>query len=87
MQDTSNEIRKKHFEIIFSKTQQERFSMGVQMMEDVRTITLNSIRSQNPGITDVELKIEFIKRYYKNDLSPQHLEDVVKWLKKQVHSN
>ena len=43
MDDTSPEMRKKQREIILSKTPQERFLMGLQMMEDAREIVLNSI--------------------------------------------
>ena len=55
--------------------------MGLQMMEDVRQIVLNSIRQEHPDISEKDLKIEFIKRYYKKDLSPEYLNNVIQWIK------
>ena len=81
MTDTSEDARQKQREIILSKTVQERLVMGLQMMEDVRQIVLNSIRIKNPGISEVDLKIEFVKRYYKNDFSPERLADIIQWFK------
>ena len=73
--------KKKQFEIIFSKRKSERFAMGIQMMEDVRAIVLDGIRKQHPYISEADLKIEFIKRYYKDDLSEDYLNDVAQWIK------
>jgi hypothetical protein len=81
MQDTSDEMRRKHYEIIMGKSPQERFLMCLEMMDDVREIVLNSIRKQNPEISQTDLKIEFVKRYYKNDFTPEKMEDIVGWFK------
>ena len=81
MNDTSIEARKKQFEVIFSKSKEERLLMGLQMMEDVRQMVMTGIRKQNPHFSEADLKIEFIKRYYKNDLSDEYLEDVARWIR------
>lgn len=81
MNDTSIEARKKQFEVIFSKSKEERLLMGLQMMEDVRQMVMTGIRKQNPHLSEADLKIEFIKRYYKNDLSDEYLEDVARWIR------
>jgi hypothetical protein len=81
MNDTSAEARKKQFEIIFSKTKEERFMMGIQMMEDARQMVMNGIRKQTPGISEADLKITFINRYYKNDLSEEYLDHVAQWIR------
>ncbi len=80
MNDTPEHIHKKQVEIMLAKSQAERFLMGLQMMEDVREIVINSIKNERPGISEKELKIEFIKRYYKNDLSEEYLNDVIRWI-------
>jgi hypothetical protein len=51
------------------------------MMEDVRRIVMNAIRKQNPGISETEAKIEFIKRYYKDEFTSGYLEDVIRWFR------
>ena len=55
--------------------------MGLQMMEDVREIVLNSIRLANPGISQQDLIIEFIYRYYGKELSAEYLADVARSIK------
>lgn len=87
MNDTPDYIHKKQLEIILSKSMPERILMGLQMMDDARFIVLNSIRKDNPGITEADLKIEFIRRYYKNDLSEEYLNDVIRWFKEQDKSS
>ncbi|HEY4654854.1 MAG TPA: hypothetical protein VIH22_10085 [Cyclobacteriaceae bacterium] len=83
MNDTPDHIHKKQLEIILSKTPGQRFLMGLQMMEDVRQLVLSGIRKERPGISDKELKIAFISRYYKNDLSEERLKDVIAWIVKK----
>jgi len=83
MNDTPEHIHKKQVEIILGKSKAERFLMGLQMMEDVRQIVINSIKNERPGISEKELKVEFVKRYYKNDLSEEYLNDVIRWIKER----
>ena len=82
MNDTTPEARKKQIEVILSKSMQERLLMGLEMMEEMRQITLNSIRLKNPGISETELKVEFVKRYYSKDFTPEKLADIISWLRK-----
>ncbi len=81
MQDTSLEARQKQFEIIFSKTEQERLMMGLEMMEDMRSMVMRSIFLQNPGISQMDSKIEFVSRYYKNDFTPDQFSGIVQWFR------
>lgn len=81
MQDTSPEVRQKQFEIIFSKTEAQRLSMGVEMMEDMRKLVMESIYFQNPGISEVDSKIEFLKRYYKHDFSTDQFSNIIQWFR------
>lgn len=83
MEDTPTHIHQKQLEIILSKTMQERLAMGLQMMEDTRLIVMRGIRQQNPGISETEVKIEFIKRYYKDDFTPEYMEDVIRWFRQK----
>jgi hypothetical protein len=76
MTDTPDFIYKKQFEIIFSKTPQERFLMGFDMIESVKKMVENSIRQEIPTISDLDLRIAVFKRYYQNDFSPPQLEKI-----------
>ena len=76
MNDTSLIAHKKQLEIIMSKTPQERFIMGIDMMNDVRKMVENSIRLQYPDISPIELQVAIFKRYYRKDFSPELLERI-----------
>jgi hypothetical protein len=76
MTDTPRFIYQKQFDIIFSKPPQERFLMGFEMMDSVRQIVENSIRRQNPTISDIDIRIAVFKQYYQNDFPPSQLEKI-----------
>ncbi|GAH99844.1 unnamed protein product [marine sediment metagenome] len=77
MNDTTIEMRKKQLEIIFSKTPKERFMLGVEIINSVRTIVENSIKLENPGISKIDLKIAVFKRYYSKDFSENELNKII----------
>ena len=81
MNDTTNEARRKQIEIVMNKTESERLEMALEMMEDVREMVMEGIRQQNPGISIANQKIEFVKRYYKNDLSDEDMKGVIEFIK------
>ncbi len=77
MNDTTIEMRKKQLEIIFSKSPKERFMLGVEIINSVKTIVENSIKLENPGISEIELKIAVFKRYYSKDFSKKELNKII----------
>ena len=76
--DTPDHIRKLQNEIFLKNSLSRRFELGFQMIESVKKIIENSIRSKNPQISTTDLKIEVFKRFYKNDFSEEKMEDIVK---------
>ena len=76
--DTPKEIRKIQNQIFFQKTVQERFQIGIEMIEDAKKIVENSIKSKNPQISIIDLKIEVFKKFYRNDFSEEKKEDIIK---------
>jgi hypothetical protein len=81
MTDTTEEARLKQLEIIYSKTPQERFLMGVEMIDSVRSIVESSIRSEKPGISNADLAAAVFKRYYLNDFPPDELEEIARQIR------
>lgn len=77
MKDTSTEIRKKQYELIFQLSESQRFSEGIKMINMGRTIVENSIKEQNPNITDLEMRIAIFKRYYSLDFSKQEMDKII----------
>ena len=73
MNDTTEDARKMQLAIIFSKTEEERSLMGIEMIDYVRMIVENSIREENPIISDIDLKIAVVKRYYAAEFSAEEM--------------
>jgi hypothetical protein len=82
MNDTTEEARKKQLEIIFSKTPEERFMMGIEMIDYVRMVVENSIRAENPNISPIELKIAVFKRYYAHEFSQEEIARIEESMRK-----
>ena len=88
MNDTTPAVHQKQRDIIMSKTPQERFMMGIEMMDSVHTMVSNSIRQLNPDMHTADLQVAIFKRYYRKDFSPELLERISQsmyafWLAKQ----
>jgi hypothetical protein len=84
MKDTSPEMRKIQSAITFAMTPQERFMQGVEMIDYVRMVVENSIKAQNPTISETELKVQVFRRYYQKDFSPEKLEEIIAWLRTDI---
>jgi hypothetical protein len=52
--------------------------MIMQIIDDYRKNLEYSIIDENPQISQVDLKIEVFKRFYKNDFSKEKMEDIIK---------
>ncbi len=77
MQDTTPEMRKKQYEIVFQMSETQRFAEGIKMIQMGRMIVENSLKEQNPQITDLEIRIAIFKRYYSRDFSKQEIDNIV----------
>ncbi len=77
MLDTSEEMLQKQREILFSKSDNERFMIGVKTIEFGRTLVESSIKNTNPDITEIDLKIAVFRRYYTNTFSKEKLEKII----------
>ncbi|MCF7815262.1 MAG: hypothetical protein K9N40_12370 [Candidatus Cloacimonetes bacterium] len=65
MQDTSPEVRKIYHEMLMSKSNEERFMMGISMCESVRRFVIESFPK---GISEREKRRLLLQRYYGIDL-------------------
>ena len=77
MQDTSPEMRKKQYEIFFQLSPEERGRQGMEMVAFGLMVVENSLKAQNPTFSALELKIEKLKRLYKNDLPEEMMQQVI----------
>ncbi len=77
MQDTSEDMKKIQREIIFLKTINERFMIGADSINFGRMLVVNNIMKSNPGISDFELKLAVLNRYYENYFSKEEFVNIV----------
>ncbi len=83
MRDTPDHIRKKQIEIILSKPMNERLRMTLDMIDFARETTHRLIKRQHPEFTDLEVKVELFRRTYKNDFTPEEMDRIVTWMKRE----
>jgi hypothetical protein len=83
MTDTPEHIRKKQNEIWLSKPVAERFALACSAIDEMNKQTEDRIKRQNPGISEGDMRAEFIRQMYKDELAPEYLEDVMKWVREK----
>lgn len=83
MTDTPEHIYEKQREIWMSKSLEERWMLTCSAIDEVNAQTEYRIRKQNPGISEGDMRAEFIRQMYKDDLAPAYLEDVIQWVKEK----
>lgn len=79
MKDTSEDMEKKQREMIMSKSNEERFLMGLEMIDDGRQLMIAGIKMKNPDISEDEIRIEILKRYRRCDDSLYWLDYLGLW--------
>ena len=87
MNDTPRDILQKQFEIFMEKPLKTRLNGLFEMTDLSREIIKNRIIAKNPKISEIELKVELFKVFYKSDFdehSLQQIADSIKqyWIKK-----
>lgn len=81
MDDTSKDIRKKQFEIIMKKPLKERLEGLFEMTELSRAIIQNRIKAKNPGISEIDLKTELFRIFYRSDYDNDTLQIITKQMR------
>lgn len=75
MGDTNQDMQNYQYKLILSKSPQERFRLGLEMMEAGREFMLAGIKNQKPGLSEEEYRVELLKRLIRFDKSLQWLKD------------
>lgn len=76
MNDTPKHILQKQFEIIYAKPLKERIAGLFEMTELSRNIILNQLKIKNPELSEIDLKIELFKKFYKFDFDDETLNKI-----------
>ena len=69
MNDTTHEMHQYQYNLIMGKTVEERFGMGLEMIETGRELMITGIKLQNPEMTENEVLFELLMRQKKHDKS------------------
>ena len=91
MNDTPKHILIKQFEIYYAKPLKEKIEGLFEMTELSRSIILNQLRQKNPEWSEIDLKIELFKIFYKFDFDTKTLnkiaEQMREFLTKEMEGN
>lgn len=78
MKDTTLEAAQLQRDIIHSKTELERVMMGVDMIESTGKVVMNSIKNENPNLSEREIVAELFERYYGHEFTQEEKENIKK---------
>ncbi|MCX6223673.1 MAG: hypothetical protein NTV01_02785 [Bacteroidia bacterium] len=73
MNDTPKYILLKQFEIIYAKPLNEKINGIFEMTELSRKIIQNQLHSKRPELSEIEIKIELFKAFYRFDFNKETL--------------
>lgn len=82
MNDTPKHIALKQFEIFYAKPLKDKIAGIFELTELSRSIILNQLRIKNPHLSDIDLKIELFKAFYKFDFDKAVLNKIANEMKK-----
>lgn len=83
MKETPTNIQKKQLEIYMAKSEDDRLTICLEMINFGRILAETRIKEENANITAAELKAEVFKLFYKNDFEVEELEKIADCLRKE----
>lgn len=87
MDDTPKHVLQKQFGIMYSKPLKDKIRNLFEMTELSRSIILNQLRLRNPHLSEVELKIEVFKTFYRSDFDEETLHKITSEMKEFLEKN
>ncbi|MFH1160740.1 MAG: hypothetical protein V1733_07315 [bacterium] len=76
MNDTAPEIQKKFSELFRCKSPEERFLLGLEMIESGREFMIAGIKMEHPDYSDDEITRELLRRFRRYDPSLSWLDNL-----------
>jgi hypothetical protein len=67
MNDTPPEVDRMFTTLMMQRSESDRAMMAFEMFDLARTLMTADIRSRDPGISDVELRVQIFERTYGTD--------------------
>ena len=84
MNDTPKHILQKQYELIAAKPLKERLIGLFEMTELSRKIIQNQIKSKNPDISEIDLKVELFKTFYRFDYDKETLNKIAELMRRYL---
>lgn len=81
MNDTPKYIQQIQFEIIIAKPLKERLNGLFELTELSQKIIINRIKTKMPDISEIDLKVELFKIFYKFDYDKETLNRIAENMK------
>ncbi len=76
MKDTPDEIYKIQYEIFMKKSPEERFLLNLDLTEFIREMAKRRILSQNPEISQNELKVKMFEEFYSDVFNEKEIKNI-----------
>ena len=86
MNDTPKYILQKQFEIIYAKPLKDKIAGLFEMTELSRNMILNQLKQKNPELSEIDLKIELFKKFYKFDFDNETLDKIAEKMREFLMS-
>jgi len=80
MRDTHPSIEDKFFSMIMKKSGEERIMMGCDMNETARRLVIASILQKSLQLSEQDIRIAILDRFYGNELSPEVKKEFIRRL-------
>lgn len=81
MTDTHPVIEERFFRMIMEKSGEERLRMGFEMGATTRKLVIASIIQAIPEASEKDIKAAILERFYKNEISPEVRQKIIKRIK------
>ena len=78
MKDTSKEVESRFVEMLMKKSGQERMQFGFSMFEMARKQIIASVKMENPGADNREIKKMIFLRFYGHEFSKEEQGKILK---------
>lgn len=81
MNDTSQRMEEKYFELLMQRSGEERLKMGCSMYDTAKEIVKSSILEKEKDITALELKKKIFLRFYGHEFTEARRQKILEALK------
>ncbi len=68
MKDTGTDMERIFFDMMLSKSGEDRLGMGFDMFDTAKRLVMASIVNGSPGLSEAQIRVEVLERFYAGDV-------------------